>query len=374
MASHQGNDEAIPSNSQESEPTISAGSSAALDEGAAISTGKESDEEQTHGGENVSPRRKDSEIAAELLGLNLSEMYFDATGKTSPSVEVWEPHRRLFTAPSPHDSNNIPEPTSPKSPPQRVPTQNTSEPSSSKTPPTNGSNLLDRHNKIMAAILTRFRNMVVAATETLPDAAIIPQASLNAMTMENEASALIKEVENLLALTREIKQLWIVGPLRKPGDTDVKNREKELDEKAQVVSKLHSDLVELQYEFAKRRSVAQQIAAAPKDEQHVEAKKDNAGVHTKHGNQDTRVSECLGAERTALLIVLVLRTFRSEGPDNEGFLVHIVIASPQQYRLDEQGMTLGNTVRLISVLYTYYEGAYGYDKNALSSVYWYLRR
>jgi hypothetical protein len=52
--------------------------------------------------------------------------------------------------------------------------------------------LLDRHNKIMAAILTRFRNMVVAATEPLPTAAAIPQASLNAMTMNNEVSALVR--------------------------------------------------------------------------------------------------------------------------------------------------------------------------------------
>ncbi|KAI0115894.1 hypothetical protein GGR51DRAFT_502506 [Nemania sp. FL0031] len=140
--------------------------------------------------------------------------------------------------------------------------------------------LMDRHNKIMAAILTRFRNMVAAAAEPLPDAAIIPQAALNAMTMESEASALIKEVENLLALTREIKQLWIVGPLRKPGNADEKNREKELDEKAHIVSKLHGNLVELQYEIARKRSVAQQALA----EQNAEANK-NAEPQTQHGNQ-----------------------------------------------------------------------------------------
>lgn len=30
----------------------------------------------------------------------------------------------------------------------------------------------------------------------------------------------IKSVENLLSLTRRIRELWIVGPLRKPGESD----------------------------------------------------------------------------------------------------------------------------------------------------------
>ncbi|KAI1434385.1 hypothetical protein GGR50DRAFT_662927 [Xylaria sp. CBS 124048] len=55
-----------------------------------------------------------------------------------------------------------------------------------------GMSLLDRHNRTMAAILTRFRNMVIAATEPLPTAAAIPRASLNVMTMNNEAAALVR--------------------------------------------------------------------------------------------------------------------------------------------------------------------------------------
>ncbi|KAI1125047.1 hypothetical protein F5Y10DRAFT_15053 [Nemania abortiva] len=145
--------------------------------------------------------------------------------------------------------------------------------------------LMDRHNKMMAAILTRYRNMVGAATEPLPKSTSIPQASLNAMTMNNEASALIKEIENLLALTREIKQLWIAGPLRKPGDADEENRQKEMDEKAHRISKLHSDIVDLQYENAKRKSAAQQVPVPPKDEQHAEVKTENTGVHIKHEGQ-----------------------------------------------------------------------------------------
>ncbi|KAI3337211.1 hypothetical protein HD806DRAFT_475994 [Xylariaceae sp. AK1471] len=144
--------------------------------------------------------------------------------------------------------------------------------------------LMDRHNKIMAAILTRFRNMVLAATEPLPTAAAIPQASLNAMTMNNEVSALIKEVENLLALNREIKQLWIAGPLRKPGDADEQNRERELDEKASQVSKLYNTLVELENETAKKISAQQASASASaseEEEQGVKIKKENSDIHIK---------------------------------------------------------------------------------------------
>ncbi|GAP87689.1 putative mediator of RNA polymerase ii transcription subunit 22 protein [Rosellinia necatrix] len=140
--------------------------------------------------------------------------------------------------------------------------------------------LMDRHNKIMAAILTRFRNMVLAATEPLPTAAAIPQASLNAMTMNNEVSALIKEVENLLALTREIKQLWIAGPLRKPGDADEKSRDKEMDEKAFQVSKLYNRLVELQSENTK--NATQQTPVVAEDGQHVDVKRDNGDVSIKY--------------------------------------------------------------------------------------------
>ncbi|KAI1306372.1 hypothetical protein F5Y03DRAFT_140604 [Xylaria venustula] len=142
-------------------------------------------------------------------------------------------------------------------------------------------NPVDRHNRIMAAILTRFRNMVLAATEPLPTAGAIPQASLNAMTMNNEVSALIKEVQNLLSLSREIKQLWIAGPLRKPGDASEKNREKEIDEKAAQVSKLHNILVELQNETAKK-SAAQQ---APPAVEGAEAKEEGDHVQVKRENE-----------------------------------------------------------------------------------------
>lgn len=56
-----------------------------------------------------------------------------------------------------------------------------------------GSDLLERHNKIIAQILTRFRNMVMAATEPIPGGATIEHAALNRMTMETETAALVSK-------------------------------------------------------------------------------------------------------------------------------------------------------------------------------------
>ncbi|RWA05874.1 hypothetical protein EKO27_g9230 [Xylaria grammica] len=120
--------------------------------------------------------------------------------------------------------------------------------------------------------------MVLAATEPLPTSMAIPQASLNAMTMNNEVSALIKEVENLLALNREIKKLWIAGPLRKPGDADEKNLQKEIDEKASQVSKLYNTLVELESEAARKSATQKALVIA-------EVKKEDSYVRIKHESQ-----------------------------------------------------------------------------------------
>ncbi|KAI0004787.1 hypothetical protein F4779DRAFT_599418 [Xylariaceae sp. FL0662B] len=97
--------------------------------------------------------------------------------------------------------------------------------------------LLDRHNRTIAQILTRFRNMVQEAARPLPESGAVEHAALSRLAMETETSALIVEVQNLLALNREIKALWMRGPLRQPGEDD--GREAEIDRKAEMVTKLY---------------------------------------------------------------------------------------------------------------------------------------
>ncbi|KAH9887414.1 hypothetical protein F4778DRAFT_756600 [Xylariomycetidae sp. FL2044] len=106
---------------------------------------------------------------------------------------------------------------------------------------TNQNSIMDRHNRAIAQILTRFRNMVLAAAAPLPQNAVIEHAALNRMAMETESAALITEIEGLLALNREIKALWIRGPLRRPGDDH--EREAEIDRKADAVARLYGQVV-----------------------------------------------------------------------------------------------------------------------------------
>jgi hypothetical protein len=61
----------------------------------------------------------------------------------------------------------------------------------SRAKPTDYFDIPDRHNRAIAQILTRFRNMVMAATEPLPSSAAVEHASLNSLTMETETAALV---------------------------------------------------------------------------------------------------------------------------------------------------------------------------------------
>ncbi|KAI0138568.1 hypothetical protein F4776DRAFT_618978 [Hypoxylon sp. NC0597] len=117
------------------------------------------------------------------------------------------------------------------------------------------STLLDRHNRTIAQILARFRNMIMAATAPLPETGnIIAQAALNRMTMETETAALISEIQGLLAITREIKALWIRGPLRQPGEDT--SREADLDKKAENVTRMYDQALEMRAKAISREAAA----------------------------------------------------------------------------------------------------------------------
>lgn len=47
----------------------------------------------------------------------------------------------------------------------------------------------------------------------------------------------IKSVEDLLALTRQLRELWVVGPLRKPGEGE-REAEEQIDTEVQKVVQL----------------------------------------------------------------------------------------------------------------------------------------
>jgi hypothetical protein len=155
------------------------------------------------------PVNGNDDLVNALLGLELKSMFEDMTGKNLETItpqgrvcparsseEIWGPLKQISERIPPHDLNNPPLP-------KRIPRNSTPR----KMPPANESDMLDRHNRIMAAVLTRFRNMVMAATEPLPKSAEIPQASLNAMTMNNEASALVCKSYSSPSQTVEVPPL-----------------------------------------------------------------------------------------------------------------------------------------------------------------------
>ncbi|KAI0018968.1 hypothetical protein F4780DRAFT_780845 [Xylariomycetidae sp. FL0641] len=127
--------------------------------------------------------------------------------------------------------------------------------------------LPDRHERAIAQILTRFRNMVAAAAEPVSRTATIEHATLNRMTMERETAALITEIEGLLALTHEIKRLWLQGPLRTPdGDAAAAARETQIDRQAAGVTDMYARLLALRNEAVRRKEACQDVPTDVKTE------------------------------------------------------------------------------------------------------------
>ncbi|KAI6091762.1 hypothetical protein F4821DRAFT_254512 [Hypoxylon rubiginosum] len=133
--------------------------------------------------------------------------------------------------------------------------------------------IVDHHNRTIAQILKRFSNMVMAAAEPLPKTGnIIEHASINRMTMETECAGLIAEIQALLAINREIKGLWIRGPLRQPGEDAA--REAAMDSQAENVAKLYDRVLGL------RNTAIRDLEAAVSQQNHDAAGIDEATANT----------------------------------------------------------------------------------------------
>ena len=97
--------------------------------------------------------------------------------------------------------------------------------------------LIDREERAVAALLTRFKNLISLAAAPTEDGATKEVAATQAFQMEVESSALVqptllqlrcvdianddlqvRAAEDLLQLTRELKEMWLFGPLRGIGE------------------------------------------------------------------------------------------------------------------------------------------------------------
>lgn len=79
-------------------------------------------------------------------------------------------------------------------------------------------NLLDREQKTLSDILSRYGGVMMAATTGVDSQSTVGSAAYNSMQMELELKGLVKSTEDLLTLTRLLRELWLVGPLMKPGE------------------------------------------------------------------------------------------------------------------------------------------------------------
>ncbi|KAK4108085.1 hypothetical protein N656DRAFT_740661, partial [Canariomyces notabilis] len=78
----------------------------------------------------------------------------------------------------------------------------------------------ERKNILIAEIMTAFRDLVTHAAAKVDSTASTGQAAYSSMALEFTMSSLIKSTEDLLSLTRRLRELWVVGPLRAPGEGD----------------------------------------------------------------------------------------------------------------------------------------------------------
>ncbi|QSZ37716.1 hypothetical protein DSL72_008815 [Monilinia vaccinii-corymbosi] len=82
----------------------------------------------------------------------------------------------------------------------------------------NADEYIDRQQRAIAALLTRFKNLVLLAALPTGDAFTKETAAAEGLRMEVESNALTSAAEDLLKLTRELKELWTFGPLRELGE------------------------------------------------------------------------------------------------------------------------------------------------------------
>ncbi|KAL2150541.1 hypothetical protein VTH82DRAFT_7104 [Thermothelomyces myriococcoides] len=75
-------------------------------------------------------------------------------------------------------------------------------------------NLLERKNILIADILTSVRDYFKLALARVDDTASTGQTAERSLAMETKLSAMIKSTEDLVTLSRRIRELWIIGALK----------------------------------------------------------------------------------------------------------------------------------------------------------------
>ncbi|CAK7268327.1 hypothetical protein SEPCBS119000_003004 [Sporothrix epigloea] len=81
--------------------------------------------------------------------------------------------------------------------------------------------LLDHESQLIAQYMQHASALVMAATSRVSNRSSTGEAAANRLRIESEVAGLVRTAKNLCTLTRRIRELWIVGPLRASGEGDV---------------------------------------------------------------------------------------------------------------------------------------------------------
>ncbi|KAK8064653.1 hypothetical protein PG994_007291 [Apiospora phragmitis] len=155
--------------------------------------------------------------------------------------------------------------------------------------------ILDRHEKAVADILKRFMNMVVAATEPIDEGYTPEKASLNQMQMDVETAALVKAIENLLQITREIRRLWLTGPVESTPRAELENKERDaaIDAKTERICGLLNQWFTIREE--NQRAAARRLAEKRQQLEQEKLQQGNSGSDNNNVSTGVWAAETAGA-------------------------------------------------------------------------------
>ncbi|KAH8846869.1 hypothetical protein MCOR27_007712 [Pyricularia oryzae] len=106
------------------------------------------------------------------------------------------------------------------------------------------SSLMDRHQAAITDITKHFGELVIGLSSPITaEDSDTATSSQQAMRMQLESNALIASIEHLLSLTRQVRELWLVGPLLKPGEGE-RAADGQIDEQVESMTHILNQLRE----------------------------------------------------------------------------------------------------------------------------------
>ncbi|KAH6635809.1 major facilitator superfamily domain-containing protein [Chaetomium tenue] len=97
-----------------------------------------------------------------------------------------------------------------------------------------------RKNILIAEIMTSFRDLVNHAAAPVDSTASTGQTAYSSLAMGTKMSSIIKSTEDLLSLTRKIRELWLIGALKPPGAQDAAAEQAMQQDAEQVFAMLNA--------------------------------------------------------------------------------------------------------------------------------------